>query len=378
MNIPTELKKLEIWLADESNLNYQYAFTRKKNQTMKFDTARKALELFIKTPGSERDLKVDFIGGNPIKDFDVLKQLQQVRENLEQKHERKLNFRVVAAGDLNIQQAKFFKDKKITLRSSLSSMEPTDAWWYDVKSDQDLPDPSMITKIPVIKNSFPDFQFRLIISRDNPAIKKRVEKLAEAGYKNIQLIPRLSRKCTPQDAPELTTAMQEFGQWFGTELIAGRVPTIVNARRMLFLIHRFNEDNPYPVKNHCINTNERVMLDVDGQFRTCRHFDVYPAWTLGNIEDGIYGRRISLYRYGQVIKHSCQRCVARFFCAGPCPTVSSVYAESRNYPMGYHCLFTKLLTETMEHIYNTLEVENPDILESALKEIGNPMGRIEE
>lgn len=373
-----KLKKLEIWLTDKTDLDYTYAYVRDEGKSMDSNIAQKALELFVKQKDIDPEipLQVDFIGGQPVKEYNLIPLLQEYREHLESTSGKKLNFRLIDTGYMGTEQKKFLRDKNISLRSSLTSMEPTDAWWYKVKSANDLPIPSMAEKIPIIKQTFTDFQYRMVISREKPEIKARVEKLLSDGVKNIQFIPKLTTICHSSDATDLEASMKEFALWFKKELLSHNIIPIVNAKQMLFLIHRFNEGNPYPVKNQCNNTHERVMLDVDGVFRPCRHFHLYPKWSLGNIEDGFYHpRRLSLNRYGLVIKNGCNKCIARFFCAGPCLSAAGVYAEHYIRPMGYHCLFTTLMVEMMEFIHDTLTVENPDVLEWMLKEIGNPMGR---
>lgn len=372
-----DLKKLEIWMGDKTDLDYRYAFTRNEGKKMDYNTAKKALEIFTKTEyaRSNGDLQVDLIGGEPLLEYKLITGLQEYRENYESHTGKKLNFRLITTGFMDDAKRQYFKKKKIALKSSLNSMEPTDAWWYRVESGSDLPTPSMSARIPIIRKTFPDFQYRLVISPKKPAIKSRIENLIGHREDNIHLIPQHITYFEYDQFTDLRDSMQEYALWFKKRLLRKYIPPVLNSKRMLFLIHRFNEGRPYPIKNHCNNTYERVMLDVDGTFRTCRHFDLYPKWSLGNIDDGFYHpRRKSLYRYGMVIKNGCRKCIARFFCAGPCISTACVYAESYIRPMGYHCLFTTLLTENMEFVYNSLKTENPDILEWTLEQIGNPMG----
>lgn len=373
-----KLKKLEIWLTDRTDSDYTYAYIRDEGKRMNSDTAQKALEFLIsqKDMDPETPLQVDFIGGEPVKEYTLIQRLQEFRENFESKSGRKLNFRLIDTGYMEISQNQFLREKNISIRNSLTSMEPTDAWWYKVRSGSDVPVSGMTEKIPIIKQIFSHFQQRLVISHEKPEIKARVEKLLSDGTGDIQLIPELTTVCRSSDADDLEASMKEFSLWFKKELLNHNILPVVNAKQMLFLIHCFNEGEPYPVKNQCNNTHERVMLDVDGTFRPCRHFHLYPKWTLGNIDEGFYhSRRLSLNRYGLVMKNGCNKCAARFFCAGPCLSASAIYTENYIRPLGYHCLFTTLLTEMMEYVYNTLIMENPEVLEWTLKTIGNPMGR---
>jgi len=371
-----DLKKLEIWLTDKSDMEYNYGYVRDEDETIDLSIAKKAMEKFAttKSTGANTELQVDIIGGEPTLEFDMIKKLQEQKESLENGNGKTLKLRVMTSGILSQDQKTYIPKKKIFLRNRLTSMEPTDEWWYGIKDDSDTLSPTLNTKVTKIKETFPEFHHRLIVSRNNPAFKDRVENLMEDGVENIFMIPKLINECSLEDTPNLRESMDEYGNWFKAKLLENIIPPVVNSKRLLYMIHRFQEGNPVQVKNRCNNTYERVTLVPDGIFRTCRHSHVYPKWTLGNISDGFYDpRRKNLYRYGLIMKGGCRKCVGRFYCAGPCISIASVYADNEYFPMGYHCLFIKLHTEIMEYIYNTLKIENPDVLEQTLNNLNIQM-----
>jgi radical SAM protein with 4Fe4S-binding SPASM domain len=367
---PMIIRKIEIWTGGETDLGYCYSCVPDKGGRMEPGTTRRALELLVKDESGSvsPNLQVDFIGQEPMKEFDMVAQLQEYREFVEAKNGRRLHFRVITAGSLDDEKMKFLLDNGITLRNSLTSMEPTDEWWHGKKGEGDTPSGTLKKKIPSIRKTFGEFQHRLVISRENFEIRKRVEAQQELGAESVLLTPRLTTTCTPDDAPSLKASMDDYAQWLKEGILAGNMPPVVNSTRLLHMIHRFNLGDPVPIKNHCNDTCQRVMLDTDGIFRPCRHFHLYPRWSLGNVEEGVFhSRRLNLFRYGNVRKGGCRKCIARFYCSGPCISASAVYAESQNYPMGYHCLFTKMHTEAMDCLYNLMKVENPEALWKCLK-----------
>ena len=280
-----QLKKMEIWMGDQSNLDYRYAFVRRDCQKMDAATAVKAIGHFVNSSDSSEsgDLRIDFIGGEPMLEHKTISSILDNSVDIQKKSGKNLKFRIITNGLHDSDQRDLIKNSGLEVRNSLTSMNPTDSWWHDAPDDDGPPE----DKITGIKTTFNEFHHRLIISRDNPGIKERVEKLLDAGAEAILLVPRMKMACTTQDGPAAEESMKEYTGWFKSKLVAGEVPPVVNSIRLLSMIHAASEGNPVTVKNHCSNTHERLTLDTDETFRTCRHFSEYPGWSLGNVEDDI-------------------------------------------------------------------------------------------
>ncbi|MCE1248228.1 MAG: SPASM domain-containing protein [Firmicutes bacterium] len=358
MENPSSLKKIEIWLNDDPKFDYWYAYTPNKGRTTTGETVEKTVALMNKSTMAS-EVKLDFIGADSHESQNIIANICAETKS-EFGSNAKTSYRIISAGKNIDKVSSLLNSGELSSRSSLTPMDPTDAWWYSVTDN----------KTDKSEFHYDGAPYRLFISSEQPSVIDRVEALIEQGKESILLIPVLTTKCLRSDAVNFRTSMKDFGDALLAGIKERRFLPVFNAEQMFYLIHRFYENNPVKLKNRCNNTDERVLLDSDGSFRPCRHYDVYPKYNLGNIEDGIYHkRRVSLHRYGLVMRNGCNRCSARFYCAGPCPSVASVYMENYIRPMGYHCLFTVLLQETIEYVYNKLRFEDSDSLIWALDHV---------
>jgi radical SAM protein with 4Fe4S-binding SPASM domain len=364
------LKKLEIWLNDNNAVNYDYAFTGKGIEKTESMTALKGLNTFLAHRNLQDDLQIDMVGGESSRPVDFYDEVVKKGTSAAVKNGKKLNFRLITSGILSKELEDFTAKNNVSLRSSISPMEPTDIWWYGQNSDN-RPESS---SVKTVKERFGSFQHRVRISQQQPEIMNRIESLAVEKMESILLTVNLHNNFKKSDEDDLIESLDSFSSWVLKSLLDGVIPPVVNVKQALFLWHQKNSGNPYPLKNRCNNTNERILLDSEGIFRTCRHYPEYSTWKLGDAESGISeSRRMNLHRYGIVVRDGCRNCTAVDFCAGPCISAASVYAESYFRPMGYFCLFTTLLFDTIGKIYTFILKKHPNLPDDIIRQIGNPM-----
>ena len=77
---PTVVKALCLHIAHDCNLACQYCFAEEgeyhgRRALMSYETGKQALDFLIANSGQRRNLEVDFFGGEPLMNFDVVKQL---------------------------------------------------------------------------------------------------------------------------------------------------------------------------------------------------------------------------------------------------------------------------------------------------------------
>ena len=99
------VKALCLHIAHTCNLNCSYCFASQgkyhgDRAVMSFEVGKRALDFLIENSGSRRNLEVDFFGGEPLMNFDVVKQLVEYARSVEKQHNKNFRFTLTTNGVL--------------------------------------------------------------------------------------------------------------------------------------------------------------------------------------------------------------------------------------------------------------------------------------
>ena len=100
---PTVVKALCLHIAHDCNLACKYCFAEEgeyhgRRALMDFETGKQALDFLIANSGKRRNLEVDFFGGEPLLNFDVVKQTVEYARSLENKYNKNFRFTITTNG----------------------------------------------------------------------------------------------------------------------------------------------------------------------------------------------------------------------------------------------------------------------------------------
>ena len=102
---PTVVKALCLHIAHDCNLACRYCFAEEgeyhgRRALMSYETGKAALDFLIANSGSRRNLEVDFFGGEPLMNFEVVKQLVAYGREQEKLHDKHFRFTLTTNGVL--------------------------------------------------------------------------------------------------------------------------------------------------------------------------------------------------------------------------------------------------------------------------------------
>ena len=105
MCIRDSVKALCLHIAHDCNLACQYCFADEgeyngRRALMTFEVGKKALDFLIANSGNRRNLEVDFFGGEPLMNWQVVKQLVEYGRSQEEAHNKKFRFTLTTNGVL--------------------------------------------------------------------------------------------------------------------------------------------------------------------------------------------------------------------------------------------------------------------------------------
>ena len=101
----TVVKALCLHIAHDCNLACRYCFAEEgeyhgRRALMSFEVGKKALDFLIANSGNRVNLEVDFFGGEPLMNWDVVKQLVEYGRSQEAAHNKKFRFTLTTNGVL--------------------------------------------------------------------------------------------------------------------------------------------------------------------------------------------------------------------------------------------------------------------------------------
>ena len=80
---------------------------------MSAEVGKKALDFLVENSGNRRNLEVDFFGGEPLMNFDVVKEIVAYGRDLEKTHDKKFRFTLTTNGVLLNDEVMEFANKEM-------------------------------------------------------------------------------------------------------------------------------------------------------------------------------------------------------------------------------------------------------------------------
>ena len=115
----TVVKALCLHIAHDCNLACKYCFAEEgeyhgRRALMSFEVGKKALDFLIANSGNRINLEVDFFGGEPLMNWNVVKQLVEYGRSQEKEHNKKFRFTLTTNGVLLNDEIMEFCNKEMS------------------------------------------------------------------------------------------------------------------------------------------------------------------------------------------------------------------------------------------------------------------------
>jgi uncharacterized protein len=330
-NRQTVVKALCLHIAHDCNLACKYCFAEEgeykgDRALMSAEVGKKALDFLIANSGNRRNLEIDFFGGEPLMNFDVVKEIVAYGRSLEEKHNKKFRFTMTTNGILlNDEVTEFLNREMSNVVMSIDGRKEV--------HDKMRPSPNGKGSYDIILPKFQklakereqkDYYVRGTFTRDNLDFSKDVFHLADLGFKQISVEPVVGQpeerySIREQDLPQI---FEEY------DLLAKEIIKREKAGNAFEFFH-FKLDltgGPcvYKRLSGCGSGSEYLAVTPWGDLYPCHQFVGEDNFLMGNVYDGIKTPEIQEEFKGCSVytKDKCKDCFARFFCSGGCPANS--------------------------------------------------------
>ncbi len=326
-NRPTVVKALCLHIAHDCNLACRYCFAEEgeyhgKRELMSFETGRAALDFLIANSGNRRNLEVDFFGGEPLLNFQVVKDLVAYGREQEKLHNKNFRFTLTTNGVLLDDEVMEFANREMA--NVVLSIDGRKA-----VHDHMRPFPKGAGSYDLIVPKFQKFAdsrnqekyyVRGTFTHQNLDFSQDVLHLADLGFRQISVEPVVAAETEEyalrtEDLPRLYEEYDKLAREMIERHRKGKEFNFFH-----FMIDL--EGGPCVAKrlSGCGSGTEYLAVTPAGDLYPCHQFVGEQQFCMGNVWEGVKAREIREEFRGCNVysKEKCRDCFAKFYCSGGC------------------------------------------------------------
>ena len=202
------VKALCLHIAHTCNLNCSYCFASQgkyhgERALMSFETGKRALDFLVENSGTRRNLEVDFFGGEPLMNFEVVKQLVAYARSIEKEKNKNFRFTLTTNGVLIDDDVIDFANREMSnvVLSLDGRKEIHDRFRVDYAGNGSFD--KIVPKFQKLVDARggKDYYMRGTFTHANPDFLKDIETMLDLGFNELSMEPVV---CASGDPSELT------------------------------------------------------------------------------------------------------------------------------------------------------------------------------
>ena len=323
----TVVKALCLHIAHDCNLACRYCFAGEgeyhgRRALMSYEVGKKALDFLVENSGLRQNLEVDFFGGEPTMNWEVVKQLVEYGRSIEKARGKRFRFTLTTNGVLlNDEITEFCNREMSNVVLSLDGrkevndrMRPT----RNGKGSYDIIVPKFL-KFAELRGD-KDYFIRGTFTHENLEFSEDVLHFADLGFKKMSMEPVVAGPEEPYAIREedLPVIMEQYDR-----LAAEYVKRRREGKGFVFFHFQIDlRQGPCVAKrlSGCGSGTEYLAVTPWGDLYPCHQFVGDERFLLGNVDEGITRPEIrDEFKLCNVYaKPKCKECFARFYCSGGC------------------------------------------------------------
>ena len=335
----TVVKALCLHIAHDCNLACRYCFAEEgeyhgRRAIMSYEVGKKALDFLVANSGNRTNLEVDFFGGEPLLNWEVVKQLVAYGRSLEEEHHKKFRFTITTNGVLLNDEILEFVNKEMgNMVLSIDGRKEVHDRMRPHRGGQGSYD-EIVPKFKKAAESRGQMNYyvRGTYTHYNTDFAKDVLHLADLGFKQISVEPVVAPETEDyaireEDLPQLLAQYDELAE----EMIKRRKEG--NGFNFFhFMIDL--EGGPCVAKrlSGCGSGTEYLAVTPWGDLYPCHQFVGNEDFLMGNVDEGVLRTDIrdEFKQCNVYAKEKCKDCFAKFYCSGGCAANSYNFTGNVN------------------------------------------------
>ena len=321
------VKALCLHVAHTCNLTCAYCFASQgkyhgERALMSFETGKRALDYLVEHSGTRRNLEVDFFGGEPLMNWDVVKRLVTYARGIEKAHGKNFRFTLTTNGMLIDDDVIDFCNREMSnvVLSLDGRKEIHDRVRVDALGrgsyDRIVPKFQRLVEARGGKG----YYMRGTFTHANPDFVEDVLHMADLGFTELSMEPVV---CAPDDPAALTPEDIEVVKSEYERLAVEMLKRKKEGRPITFYHYMLDlTEGPciYKRISGCGSGTEYMAVTPWGDLYPCHQFVGEEKWKLGDIWQGVTntGLREEFRACNAYARPECADCWARLWCSGGC------------------------------------------------------------
>ena len=321
------VKALCLHIAHTCNLNCEYCFASQgkykgERAVMSFEVGKRALDWLIENSGSRKNLEVDFFGGEPLMNFEVVKRLVAYARSIEKEKGKNFRFTLTTNGLLIDDDVIDFANKEMSnvVLSLDGRKEIHDRFRVDYNGngsfDKIVPKFQKLVKARGNKH----YYMRGTFTHANPDFLEDIKVMLDLGFTELSMEPVVCAAGDPSElTPEdITVVMEQYEKLAFLMLQKekeGKPFTFYH-----YMIDLTGGPCIYKRISGCGSGTEYMAVTPWGDLYPCHQFVGDEKFKLGDIYKGVTNLTVqnSFKECNVYAREDCRNCWARLYCSGGC------------------------------------------------------------
>lgn len=324
---PTQLKALCLHIAHDCNMCCKYCFAGEGEYSgdrslMSFEVGKRALDFLIEQSGSRKNLEVDFFGGEPLLNFDVVKQLVAYARSIEKEKGKNFRFTLTTNGVLLNDEVMEWANKECyNVVLSLDGRKETNDRMRRTRNDKGTYD-LILPKFQKMakKRNQQGYYIRGTYTHYNTDFANDILHLADLGFEQLAMEPvvtdpKMDYALQESDIPKLKDQYDLLAKEMCKRNREGKGFTFFH-----YMIDLEGGPCIYKRISGCGVGTDYMAVTPWGDLYPCHQFVGDEKFLLGNVFDGVKNTDIvNEFKLCNVYsREACQDCFAKLYCSGGC------------------------------------------------------------
>lgn len=347
----TVVKALCLHVAHTCNLDCEYCFASQgkyhgERALMSFEVGKRALDFLVENSGDRHNLEVDFFGGEPLMNWQVVKDLVAYARSIEQQHDKCFRFTLTTNGMLVDDDVIEFSNSEMdNVVMSLDGRKEINDHFRKTAGGVGSFDIIVPKFVRFAKaRGEKDYYIRGTFTHNNPDFIKDIEVMLDLGFDRLSMEPVVC----PPDSPYALTEEDKKIMCRQYELLAEKMIERRRAGTPFVFYHYMLdlEHGPciYKRLSGCGSGTEYMAVTPTGELYPCHQFVGDKDYLMGDVFNGVTNTAVrdKFKRCNVYSKPECADCWARLYCSGGCAANSYHATGDINGIYSYGCdLFKK-------------------------------------
>lgn len=321
------VKALCLHIAHTCNLNCSYCFASQgkyhgERALMSYEVGKRALDFLVENSGTRRNLEVDFFGGEPLMNFDVVKKLVEYARSIEKEKGKNFRFTLTTNGVLIDEDVIDFANREMSnvVLSLDGRKEVHDRYRVDYAGngsfEKIVPKFQKLVKARGGKN----YYMRGTFTHANPDFLEDIKTMLDLGFNELSMEPVVAAANDPSALTEEDKAivMKQY-----EDLAKLMIERDKEGRPFTFYHYMIDlKGGPciYKRISGCGSGTEYMAVTPWGDLYPCHQFVGDEKFKLGDIWNGVQNKEVQneFAACNVYAREECRSCWARLYCSGGC------------------------------------------------------------